>query len=78
MLKFSRALSRCWLVYYSEYSGTGVSITDYNDGLVQGHPPGGVAIFWRKRLDCIIKTIDTNCNWCTAVEISALYLTLLF
>ena len=36
---------------HAEYRGTGVSTTDYNDGLVQGHPPGGVAIFWRKRLD---------------------------
>ena len=55
---------------HAEYRGTGVSTTDYNDGLVQGHPPGGVAIFWRKRLDNVIKTIDTNCNWCTAVKIS--------
>ena len=30
---------------HSEYRGTGVSTTDYKDGLVQGHPPGGVAIF---------------------------------
>ena len=55
---------------HTECRGTGVSTTEYNDGLVQGHPPGGVAIFWRKRLDNIIKTIDTHCNWCTAVEIS--------
>ena len=28
---------------HSEYRGIGVSTTDYNDGLVQGHPPGGGA-----------------------------------
>ena len=26
---------------HSYFSGTGVSTTDYYDGLVRGHPPGG-------------------------------------
>ena len=36
---------------HSKFHGFGVSTTDYKDGLVSGHPPGGVAIFWRKHLD---------------------------
>ena len=36
--------------------------------LVSGHPPGGVAIFWRKNLDQYIKPMDLKCDWCTAIE----------
>ena len=31
---------------------------------------GGVAIFWHKRLDPVIKVIDLKCDWCTAVELN--------
>ena len=55
---------------HPNFSGTGVSTTDYHDGLVRGHPPGGVAILWRKKLDHVIKPLDLNCNWCTAIEIN--------
>ena len=55
---------------HPNFSGTGVSTTDYQDGLVRGHPPGGVAILWRKKLDHVIKPIDLKCNWCTAIEIN--------
>ena len=58
---------------HTEYRGTGVSTTDYNDGLVQGHPPGGVAIFWRKRLDNIIST--TNLDACVHVSVCVQKLT---
>ena len=27
---------------HPNFSGTGVSTTDYHDGLVRGHPPGGL------------------------------------
>ena len=53
---------------HSNFHGFGVSTTDYKDGLVSGHPPGGVAIFWRKHLDQYIKPIDLKCDWCTAIE----------
>ena len=56
---------------HPNFSGTGVSTTDYQDGLVRGRPPGGgVAILWRKNLDHVIKPIDLKCNWCTAIEIN--------
>ena len=55
---------------HSECRYTGVSTTDYNDELIQSHHPGGVAIYRRKRLDNVVKSIDTNCNWCTAMDIS--------
>ena len=53
---------------HSKFHGFGVSTTDYKDGLVFGHPSGGVAIFWRKHLDQYVKPIDLKCDWCTAVE----------
>ena len=53
---------------HSKFHGFGVSTTDYKDGLVSGHPPGGVAIFWRKHIDQYIKPIDLKCDWCTAIE----------
>ena len=55
---------------HPNFSGTGVSTTYYQDGLVRGHPPGGVAILWRKNLDLVIKPIDLKYNWCTAIEIN--------
>ena len=30
---------------HPNFSGTGVSTTDYQDGLVRGHPPGGGLLF---------------------------------
>ena len=30
---------------HGEFNGYGVATTDYRDGLVAGHPPGGVSIF---------------------------------
>ena len=53
---------------HSKFHGFGVSTTDYEDGLVSGNPPGGVAIFWRKHLDQYIKPIDLKCDWCTTIE----------
>ena len=55
---------------HSKFRGGGVSTTDYNEKLLSGHPPGGVAIFWHKRLDPVIKVIDLKCDWCTAVELN--------
>ncbi len=31
---------------HQSYHGYGVATRDYCDGLVTGHPPGGVAILW--------------------------------
>lgn len=51
------------------FRGFGVSTTDYSDGIVAGHPPGGAAILWRDSIEKFIKPIDLNLNWCNAIEI---------
>ena len=50
-------------VIYSPFPSICASATDYNDDLVAGHPPGGVAIYWSKHLDQNISQIDIeSCN----------------
>ena len=56
------------LFLHYNFCGVGASTTNYDDGLVTGHPPGGVAILWHKRIDHKIKSFDTKCDWCTAIE----------
>lgn len=51
------------------FHGFGVSTTDALDGLVAGHPPGGVAILWRDSLDSRVKPLVTNLSWCSGIEI---------
>ncbi len=55
---------------YKSYHGYGVATRDYHDGLVIGHPPGGVAILWNTRLEIFIKPVDVKCDWCIAVEVT--------
>lgn len=55
---------------HDNYYGIGCSTTDYKDGIVNGHPPGGVAILWKHDLGHVVRTIDTGLNWCAAVEFS--------
>lgn len=54
---------------HSDFHGHGVSTVDYRDGLIAGHPPGGVAILWNKRLDSMIKPVDINCDFAAAIEV---------
>ena len=45
---------------HSKFHGFGVSTTDYKDGLVSGHPPGGVAIFGASILISISSLLISN------------------
>ena len=54
---------------HDDFHGTGVATVDPADGLLIGHPPGGVAIMWNKCLDKCVKPIDFNCNWCVGLEV---------
>ena len=54
---------------HGEFNGYGVATTDYRDGLVAGHPPGGVSIFWKKSLDHCIKPWASSCDWCVGIEV---------
>lgn len=55
---------------HPDYYGVGTSSCDYSDGLVTGHPPGGLAILWKKHLQTHIKPLNTSCDWCIAIELN--------
>ena len=44
-----------------------MSTTDYSDGIVHGHPPGGVTIMWDVNLDRCVRPLDLNLDWCVAM-----------
>ena len=46
-----------------------VVATDYSDGLVHGHPPGGITVIRNVKFEKYIKPLDLNLDWCIAVEI---------
>ena len=51
---------------HEEFHGFGVTTTDYRDGIVVGHPPGGVVILWKDQQ--YVKPLDLNVNWCAAID----------
>ena len=55
---------------YDSFHGIGVSTTDYSDGIVHGHPPGGVTIMWDVKIDRYVRPLDLNLDWCVAIEIT--------
>ena len=55
---------------YDSFHGLGVSTTDYSDGIVHGHPPGGVTIMWDVKLDRCVRPLDLNLDWYLAIEIT--------
>ena len=55
---------------YDSFRGIGVSTTDYSDGIVHGHPPGGVTIMWDVKIDRYVRLLDLNLDWCVAIEIT--------
>ena len=48
----------------------GAATIDESNGLVQGHYPGGVALFWRKDISTSIKRLDFNSDWAVAIELN--------
>ena len=42
---------------HPNFHGVGAATTDEKLGFIQGHPPGGVAILWRKQYDSIVKPL---------------------
>ena len=47
-----------------------MSIIDYSDGEVHGHPPGGVTMMWYTKLDKCVRPLDIHLGWCVAIEIT--------
>ena len=53
-----------------DFFGTGAATSDLRDGVLVGHPPGGVCIFYRKTLQQDIKMLDFDLSWCTGIELN--------
>ena len=51
---------------HESFHGIGVSTTDYSDGVVHGHPPGGVTIMWNITFEKYMKPLDLNLDWYVA------------
>ena len=45
-----------------------MSTTDYSDGIVHGHPPGGVTIMWDVKLYRCVSPLELNLDWFVAIE----------
>jgi exonuclease III len=54
---------------HKNYHGTGKSTTDSSDGPILGHPPGGVAILWREKLDAHVEVLDLQHDWLCGISI---------
>ena len=54
----------------ANFHAIAVSTIDYTSRMISGHPPGGVAILWRRNLDQYISPVDVDHDCCTAIEIS--------
>ena len=52
---------------HPDFHGTGVSTIDSRDGLIHGHPPGGVCIMWRGKFDRCVTPIEFDLDWLTGI-----------
>ena len=55
---------------HPNFHGVGTATTDEKLGFIQGHPPGGVAILWRKQYDSIVKPLTFSYDWIVGIELS--------
>ena len=53
----------CLNVIHKDYQGIGTSTSDTRDGLLKGHPSGGVAILYRNKQAKHITPIYFNLDW---------------
>ena len=63
-LKYLNSLS-------GDFYGSGIATRNLSDGILHGHPPGGVAIFWKRHLnDYVRHLVFDDVNWCNGIEIN--------
>ena len=54
----------CLNTLHNDFQGIGTSTTDARDNLITGHPPGGVAILYRrKHAKCITVNLRYICDF---------------
>ncbi|CAM4535399.1 unnamed protein product [Leuciscus chuanchicus] len=59
---------------HNDFHGAGESTTDLNTRILRGRIPGGVAIFWHKRLDPLVTVIRWLYNYDSCVSIPVILL----
>ena len=55
--------------FLPNFYGTGVSTTNAADGIPSGHPPGGVAVLWRRELNKVVKPLNLGYDWLSGMSI---------
>ena len=60
----------CLNIIHKDYQGIGTSTVDTRDGLVKGHPSGGVAILYRTKQAKSITPLHFNLDWVIGICIS--------
>ena len=53
--------------FIPEFYGYGESTIDASMGTINGHPPGGVAILWKRNLNKIVKPLNLGYDWLCGV-----------
>ena len=61
----------CLNVIHKDYQGIGTSTVDTRDGLVKGHPSGGVAILYRTKQAKSITPLYFNLDWVIGICINS-------
>ena len=54
---------------HNDFHGAGESTTDLNTRILRGRIPGGVAIFWHKKLDSLVTVIRLDVDWCIGIKV---------
>ena len=52
------------------FHGTGEAVISSRDGLHQNHPPGGVAILWRRVFDQAVEAMKFDLDWLVGVRVN--------
>ena len=60
----------CLNVIHKDYQGIGTSTRDTRDGLIKGHPSGGVAILYRTKQAKHITPLYFNLDWVIGISIN--------
>ena len=66
---YSKQELSCLNSLHAEFQGVGTSTTDARDKVITGHPPGGVAILYRRKYAKSVTPIDFNLDWIIGINI---------
>ena len=67
---YSKQDLSCLNTLHNDFQGIGTSTTDARDKLITGHPPGGVAILYRRKYAKCVSPIYFNLDWIVGISIT--------